>query len=245
MSENGGGESERIEAVILAGGFGTRLQPYSHVIPKPLVPLGEIPVIEIVLRQLKRFGFSNVEITLGFQAELFQASLSEGKHLGLDISYTIENSPLGTAGPLAEVNNLDDHFLVLNGDLITTLDYRQLYADHCDSDAILTIAAHERFIPVEFGVIEGSDGIVDGYVEKPNLQYRVSMGIYAFDKRVLEYIQKGERQDFPNLVLKLLSAGEKVRFFPFDGYWLDIGSGRDFELAMDQFPQMKSELLGE
>lgn len=235
--------SGQIQAVILAGGKGTRLRPYTVLIPKPLVPIHEIPVIEIVLRQLKKWDFNNVAITLGHQAELIKAHFSRGSSLGLNLIYNIEEFPLGTAGPLADLDNLADNFLVLNGDLITTLNFQKLFQDHCEKGADITVAAHERYIPVEFGVIEGQDGIVKDYIEKPDLKYRVSMGIYAFNKSVLKYISRGKRLDFPDLVKRLLAEEAKVNFYPFEGYWLDIGSGKDFERAVDEFPSMKKELL--
>lgn len=234
-----------ISAVILAGGEGTRLRPYTQIIPKPLVPIIGTPVIEIVLRQLARFEFRQVAVTLGYEADIIKANFGDGKQLGLNISYNIEENPLGTAGPLAQLDNLADRFLVMNGDLLTTLDFRQLFADHAKSDAILTIAAHERFVPVEYGVIKGENLEVNGYVEKPKLHYLVSMGVYAFNHQVLEYINKGERFDFPDLVHRLLKADEKIRYYPFDGYWLDIGSCAEFDRAVKEFPKMKEQLLGE
>ena len=236
-------DSNKIQAVILAGGKGTRLRPYTMLIPKPLVPIHEIPVIEIVLRQLKKWGFNNVAITLGHQAELIRAHFSEGNSLELNLSYSVEESPLGTAGPLAQLENLADNFLVLNGDLLTTLNFQELFDEHCRTDAMVTVAAHERYIPIEFGVIEGEAGRVKDYIEKPNLKYMVSMGIYAFSKKVLSYVPKGERLDFPDLVKALLAEDKQVNFYPFDGYWLDIGSGKDFERAVDEFPSMRSALL--
>ena len=233
-----------IDAVILAGGEGTRLRPYAEHIPKPLVTLEGLPILEIVLRQLARFGFKRIVITIGYEAHLIRANFSDGSRLGLELIYSEENSPLGTAGPLGGIEGLADHFLVLNGDLLTTLDFSLLFKDHLRSKPLLTIAAHERAIPVEFGIIEGSDQDVTGYVEKPTLRYRVSMGIYAFSRKVLKYIQPGVRLDFPDLVLRLLAAEEEVRYFSFDGYWLDIGRGEDYERARDDFPGMKKDLLG-
>ena len=233
-----------IEAVILAGGEGTRLRPYAEYIPKPLVTLEGLPILEIVLRQLARFGFKRIVITIGYEAHLIRANFSDGNHLGLELSYSEENSPLGTAGPLGGIEGLAEHFLVLNGDLLTTLDFSLLFKDHIRSKPMLTIAAHEQTVPVEFGIIEGSDQNVSGYVEKPTLRYRVSMGIYAFSYRVLRYIKPNVRLDFPDLVLRLLEAKEAVRYFPFDGYWLDIGRGEDYERARDDFPGMKQALLG-
>lgn len=245
MSDTADSQPGAVQAVILAGGVGRRLRPYTELIPKPLVPIAGIPVIEIVLRQLGHFGFRRVTITLGHEAELIRAHCSDGSYLGLDLDYSIEDTPLGTAGPLAAIPGLAEQFLVLNGDLITTFDYRSLYAAHCASGALLTIAAHERTIPIEFGIIKGEDGVVGGYIEKPSLLYRVSMGIYAFNRAVLAYITPGERLDFPNLVIRLLEAGQPVRYHPFDGYWLDIGSSSDFEKALDEFPTMRPQLLHE
>jgi NDP-sugar pyrophosphorylase family protein len=239
MSETG------IQAVVLAGGEGSRLRPFLKQIPKPLVPLEGIPILEVVLRQLARFGFRRIVITIGHQADLVRANFSNGAHLGLQLSYAEEKSPLGTAGPLAGIEELADDFLVLNGDLLTTLDFRSLFEEHRRGRAVLTIAAHERSIPVEFGIIEGKDGAVRGYVEKPELRYRVSMGIYGFNRSVLRHIEPAVKLDFPDLVLRLLGAGEQVRYFPFEGYWLDIGCGEDYERAREDFPAMRKDLLGE
>ncbi len=244
---------ERIEAVVLAGGEGTRLKSYTAQIPKPLVTLDGMPVLEVVLRRLARFGFRRVAITLAHGAGLIRANFSDGAHLGLRISYAEEETPLGTAGPLGSLEGLAEQFLVLNGDLLTDLDLRRFFQSHLDTSATLTIAAHERSVPVEFGVIEGEGGRVSGYVEKPMLRYLVSMGIYAFDRRVLRYVEPGRRLDFPELVLRLLEAGTgegegevvDVRYYPFDGYWLDIGSEGDYERARDEFPRLRAGLLGE
>lgn len=233
-----------IEAVILAGGKGRRLRPFTKLIPKPLVTLDGFPVLEIVLRQLARSGFRRVVITLGHEAELIRANFSDGADLGLRISYAEEASPLGTAGPLGRLTGLAEDFLVMNGDLLTTLDFRSLLATHERNGPMLTIAAHERSIPVEFGVIVGSDERVTGFREKPTLHYMVSMGIYAFNAGVLRFIGKGERLDFPDLVLRLLGSGQDVRYLSFSGYWLDIGSGEDYQRAQEDFPGMRELFLG-
>lgn len=231
------------QAVILAGGAGTRLKPYTELIPKPLVPLDGTPVLEIVLRRLARYRFRRVVITVGHKADLIKANFSDGKHLGLDVSYVEEEVPLGTAGPLAELEGLEENFLVLNGDLLTTLNLSRFYETHLRENPILTIAAHDRNVPVEFGIIEGQDYRVTSYVEKPTLRYLVSMGVYAFHRRVLPYLTAGKHLDFPDLVRRLLHAGEEVRYYPFEGYWLDIGCREDYERALEDFPKMKSELL--
>jgi NDP-sugar pyrophosphorylase family protein len=233
-----------IQAVILAGGAGARLKPYTEHLPKPLVPIEGVPILEIVLRQLVRFDFRRVVITVGHEADLIRANFSQGAHLGLELSYAQEENPLGTAGPLAGIDNLSEHFLVLNGDLLTTLNLREFFEAHRRAAPVLTIAAHERKIPVEFGIIKGANQIVDGYVEKPVLRYLVSMGVYAFHRRILSYLTPGKRLDFPDLVHRLLAQGEDIHYYPFDGYWLDIGCKSDYEKAIEDFEFMRDKLLG-
>lgn len=237
--------AEKIQAIILAGGLGSRLRPFTRFIPKPLVSIHGIPVVEIVLRQLYRYNFRRVAMTLGHEAELIRAHIADGTHLGLSITYVEEEAPLGTAGPLAMVDNLADSFLVLNGDLLTDLDFSSFFKSHLENDALLTISTHERRIPVEFGVIRhDSEDYVTGYVEKPNLVYPVSMGVYAFNREVTRYIEPGKRLDFPDLVLRLLDEQRPVRQRRFEGYWLDIGSGADYEQALEDFPRLRERLLG-
>jgi NDP-sugar pyrophosphorylase family protein len=240
-------DNENVQAIILAGGRGMRLRPYTELIPKPLVSIHGMPVVEIVLRQLARHKFRNVVITLGHEAELIRAHFGDGAYLGLNISYVEEEKPLGTAGPLRMVDDLDESFLVLNGDLITDLDFTQFFQQHRQNNSLLTISAHERSIPIEFGVIKHDSEDVEkvtGYVEKPNLIYRVSMGVYAFNRAVLKYIPKGRHYDFPDLVQQLLEKDQDVRQIPFEGYWLDIGSGADYERALEEFPDIRDRLIG-
>lgn len=237
-------DSQSYEAVILAGGLGTRLRPYTRHIPKPLVSIHGIPVIEIVLRRLAHSGIRNVAITLGHEADLIRAHIGDGSYLNLNIGYVEEEKPLGTAGPLAQVPNLAESFLVLNGDLLTDLDFSTFKGKHQQNSSILTISTYQRTIPVEFGVLRyNEDNIVNDYIEKPNLVYVVSMGVYAFDRAIIKYITPGERLDFPDLVHKLLAAGESISHELFDGYWLDIGSGADFEKALEDFPKLRDRLL--
>ncbi len=233
-----------MKAVILAGGKGTRLAPYTVVFPKPLMPLGDTPILEVVIRQLRRHGFDDVIMAVGHLAELIMAYFNDGRRFGVRISYSKEETPLGTAGPLALIPGLDETFLVMNGDVLTTLDYSELVRYHHQSGAIATIAMHERAVRIDLGVIESDEtNRVIGYIEKPTYQYRVSMGIYVFDPRVLRYIPRGERLDFPDLVLKLLAAGERVMGYPYDGYWLDIGRADDYAQAAEEFARLRSQFL--
>ncbi len=232
-----------MQAVILAGGRGTRLAPYTTTVPKPLMPLGDMPILEVVLRQLRSAGFDRVAIAVGHLAGLIQAFFQDGSQLGVDICYSLEPEPLGTAGPLTLIPNLDETFVVMNGDTLTTLDYGHLVEHHRASGAAATIATHERSVQIDFGILEeGADGQVKEYIEKPSYDYRVSMGVYVFERRILEFIGRGQRLDFPDLVRLLLDRGERVQSYPFDGYWLDIGRHSDYELAAEEF-QAKRDLF--
>ena len=213
-----------MKAIILAGGKGTRLAPYTKILPKPLVPIGDMPILEILLRQMKKAGVDQVILTVGHLAELLQAFFQEGHRFGLKIDYSFENKPLGTAGPLSLIaDQIDDTFLVTNGDVLTTLDIRDLVAAHQRSGAIATIAAHERQVKIDLGVLrfDGSDELMD-YIEKPSYDFCVSMGIYVFEPRVLEYIPYNQYLDFPDLVLKLITRQRKSDRLSFR--WILAGS---------------------
>jgi NDP-sugar pyrophosphorylase family protein len=185
-------------------------------------------------------------MAVGHLAELMQAFFADGKRFGLTIDYSFEEKPLGTVGPLALIPSLadEDDFLMMNGDVLTTMDYRRLVARHAASDADVTIATFRREVKIDFGVIEtGLDDMLTGYVEKPHFDYRVSMGIYCFKAHVLERLNAGEYCDFPDLVKSLLSAGRKVASYPFDGYWLDMGRPDDYATAVEEFESRRREFL--
>ncbi len=235
-----------MKAVILAGGKGARLAPYTKILPKPLMPIGEMPILEVILRQMKVAGVDQIVLTVGHLSELLRTFFRDGSQLGLNISYSYEESPLGTAGPIALVSGLDDTFLVTNGDVLTTLKFSELLQYHRDQKSIATIAVHRRQQKIDLGVIEwDADCRVNGYIEKPTYDYVVSMGIYVFEPRVLEYIPAGKYLDFPDLVKKLIAAGEKVVGYPFEGYWQDLGRPDDYEIATQDFERMRSEFLPE
>lgn len=235
-----------LKAVILAGGKGTRLAPYTKILPKPLMPIGDMSVLEVLIRQIVREGVQEVILTVGHLAELLQAFFNDGKQYGCKIRYSFEPEPLGTAGPLALVGELTDTFLVLNGDVLTTLKVGDLVRFHKEQGAIATIAMHRRQVKVDLGVIQCNGGSeVVGYIEKPVYDYSVSMGMYVFEPAVLDYITPGKYLDFPNLVHKLLGAGERVVGYPFDGYWQDLGRQDDYEQAAADFERMRAEFLPE
>jgi NDP-sugar pyrophosphorylase family protein len=233
-----------MKAVVLAGGKGTRLAPYTKILPKPLMPIGDMPILEVLLWQMKRAGIDEVVLTVGHLADLLQAFFQDGSQFGLRISYSFEEFPLGTAGPLALVNGLDETFLVANGDVLTTLPLVDLINFHKKNSAAATIAMHQRWVRIDLGVIQCNGGHeVIGYIEKPSFDYMVSMGLYVFEPRVRAYIPAGQYLDFPDLVHKLIDAGEKIVGFPFDGYWQDLGRPDDYEQAVQDFEKMKPQFL--
>lgn len=233
-------------AVILAGGKGRRLEPYTRIIPKPLMPVGDKPILEILLRQLKRAGISEVTLTVGYLADLLKLFFQDGSRLGLKLDYALEKTPLGTSGPLANVEGLVDTFLVCNGDVLTDLDFTDMFRYHKSQGGIATIATHKRKVEINLGVVEiDKENYVTGYLEKPSMDYLVSMGIYVFEPRILDYIPKGEYLDFPDLVLKLVAAGEKVSGYKFRGYWEDLGRPDDYERANADFEKIRDQFLNE
>ena len=236
-----------MRAIILAGGRGTRLAPYTYVLPKPMMPVGDKAILEILLRQMKRAGINHVVLTVGHLAGLMQAFFQDGQQYDLDITYSFEPTRLGTAGPLALVPGLDKTFLVSNGDVLTTLDINRFFEFHHQQGGICTIAMHERQVKIDLGVIERNhdDYQVTDYIEKPTLDYSVSMGLYVFEPEVLKYIPQGEYLDFPDLVHRLLDSGEKVVGYPFDGYWMDLGNPEDYAQANEDFERMRGQFLPE
>jgi NDP-sugar pyrophosphorylase family protein len=223
-------------AVILAGGRGSRLAPYTTVIPKPLLPVGDRAILEIVLRQLGAAGVQDIVMAVGHMAHLFEALMGDGTQYGLRVRYHVEQTPLGTAGPLARLDGLDETFLMMNGDVLTDLEYGALVAAHEESGNRLTIATHRRTVETDYGILHldglrGPTGAVRGYEEKPTLDYLVSMGVYVLDPAAIDHVPADRPFDLPDLVLALLAADEPVGSFEYDGYWLDIGRHDDYAQA--------------
>jgi len=233
-----------MQAVVLAGGKGRRLRPFTTVLPKPLMPLGDMPIIEVVLRQLAGYGIRDVTLAVGYLAELLMAYCGDGSKFGLRMHYSREEEPLGTAGPLALIDGLDDTFLVMNGDVLTTLDLAALVQAHQASGAVATIATHRRTQQINYGIIESDPtDRITAYIEKPVYHYQVSMGIYVLEPAVLEHIQPGVHLDLPELVHRLMAKERPVMACPFDGYWLDIGRHDDYERAVEEFETVRAALL--
>lgn len=238
------------KAVILAGGKGSRLGPYTTVLPKPLLPVGDRAILDVVVRQLRGYGFDDLTFAVGYLAHLIRAVFSDGAEHGVSIKYHEEEEPLGTAGALGSIDGLDDTFLSMNGDVMTALDYGEVFDIHREAGNILTIACHRRVVRSDYGVIH-TDGLlgetrrVTGYEEKPEIPYTVSMGVYVAEPAVLEYIESGKYLDIPSLVLNLIAAGEQVGSYLYEGYWLDIGRHEDYERAIVEYEELKHMLLPE
>lgn len=233
-----------MKAVVLAGGKGARLAPYTTILPKPLMPIGDMPILEVMLLQMKDAGITNVVLTVGHLSELLRSFFKDGSQFGMNITYSYEKFPLGTAGPITLVDNLDETFLVSNGDVLTTLNLRDLIEFHREQKAIATIAAHHRQTKIDLGVIQkNGDYRITGYIEKPVYDFMVSMGIYVFEPAVLNYIDRNQYLDIPDLIKKLIAADERIVEYEFNGYWEDLGRPDDYERASKDFENMRSAFL--
>ena len=229
-----------MRAVILAGGMGTRLRPYTTVIPKPLVPIGDRPVLEHIIRSMMKSGVDRIDLCVSHLGELILVYLASADiPPAVRLAFHWEDQPLGTAGALATVPDLEGTFIVMNGDVLTTLDYGDLIEYHHEQEAALTVAMHGHRVNIDLGVIESEGGLVRNYIEKPSLRYQVSMGIYVYDERALGHLPDGPCQ-FPELVLRLLAAGERVAAYQCDADWYDIGTVGEYERAaadVERFPE--------
>lgn len=228
-----------MRAVILAGGLGTRLRPYTTVLPKPLVPVGERPILEHILRQLHKSGVRTVDLCVGHLGELIQVYFSQTDSLpdDLDLRWHWEAEPLGTAGALRLVPDLDSTFLVMNGDVLTNFDYAALMRFHEQVGAALTVAMHARRVDIDLGVIDTDGDRIVAYHEKPRLDYEVSMGIYAYGTRALDQLPAEGACQFPDLVQRLLDAGEHVAGFRSEAEWFDIGTPGEHQRAVAAFDE--------
>lgn len=232
-------------AVILAGGRGTRLRPYTVVLPKPLMPIGDYPILEVIVRQLAVAGFTHITMAVNHQAEIIKAFFQDGEKWGIKIDYSLETKPLGTMGPLKLITDLPDNFLVMNGDILSDLDYASFYEEHTAKENLFSISSMRREHRIDYGVLEtNEDDELVAFREKPSSYYEVSMGIYMLSKKALQKIPTDKAYGFDNLMLDFLASGERPTVCPFDGYWLDIGRPDDYARAIDEFESMKDKFLG-
>jgi len=231
-------------AVILAGGRGTRLRPYTVVLPKPLMPIGDYPILEVVVRQLAHYEFDHITLSVNHQAELIRAFFGDGSKWNLRIDYSVESEPLSTIAPLKLIDDLPDHFLLMNGDVLTDLNFARFLCTHSAQERLFTIAAAERENPIDYGVL-GVDqrSRLNSFQEKPVLNYLVSMGVYAVNREILRFIPAGKKYGFDDLMIDLIARREEVFVERCRNYWLDIGRVDDYMRAIDEFEERKDQLL--
>lgn len=230
-------------AVVLAGGKGSRLRPYTVVLPKPLMPIGEYPILEVILRQLAAQGFDHITLAVNHQSEIVRAFCGDGSRWGIRVDYSLETIPLSTIAPLRLIPDLPANFLLMNGDVLTDLRFGKLYDEHVANNRNFTVAASERTHIVDYGVLHTSGQHLSGFEEKPRFQYLVSMGVYVVSRAVLENVPEGRSYGFDNLMLDMLKGGTPVHVERYEGYWLDIGRVDDYMRAVEEFGERRRELL--
>lgn len=233
-----------MRAVILAGGMGTRLKPYTTIIPKPLVPLGnEMPILEVVIRQLASHGFTHITLAVNHLANLIMAFFGDGARWGVHIDYSLEDSPLSTIGPLTLIPDLPENFLIMNGDILCDLNYRDFFDHHVISGNDVTVSVFKRDAKIDFGVLKYNEQtLITEFIEKPVYHFDVSMGINCISRKVVEQLPKGKPYGFDNLIIDGIRTGQKIYARPFDGFWLDIGRPDDYDHANETFAELKAKL---
>jgi NDP-mannose synthase len=230
--------------VILAGGTGTRLQPYTVVLPKPLMPIGDYPILEVIIRQLVRQGFTDVTLAVNHQANLLKAFFGDGEKWGVHLDYSLERKPISTIAPLALIPDLPENFLLVNGDVLTDFDFSDFLERHVQSHRLFTIAAAQRRQLIDYGVLQiDSSRRLTGFSEKPQTEYLVSMGVYAVNRRVLQFVPPDSKYGFDDLMNDLLGKDEPVTVEPYAGYWLDIGRPDDYMRAVEEFERRREQFL--
>ena len=228
-----------MRAIILAGGKGTRLKPYTTLIPKPLVPIGgKYSILEVILMQLADAGFTHVTLAVNHLANLIQAYFGNGERLGLEIDYSIEEVPLNTIGPLTLIDDLPENFLVMNGDILCDIDYKKFFEQHVSANADVSVSSFKRDVKVDFGVLEyDKNNRLTAFREKPEYHFDVSMGIYCLNKRVIDRLEKASSYGFDELMVNGIDGDDHIAIRPFDGFWLDIGRPEDYAYADEHFSE--------
>ncbi|MCK5050765.1 MAG: NTP transferase domain-containing protein [Candidatus Cloacimonetes bacterium] len=221
-------------AIILAGGKGTRLKPYTIALPKPLVPIGDKPILEIIIKQLIENGFEHITITINHLADIIKAFFGDGSKWGIKIDYSLEEKPLSTMGPLSLIADLPEDFLIMNGDVLSDINFSTLMQEHQNNKNIFTISSHKRKQKCNYGILEiGENKSLIGFKEKPVVEYDVSMGIYIANKKILKYIPNNQAYGFDQLMLDLIADNNPASVIRHNGYWLDIGRPDDYAKACE------------
>lgn len=233
-----------MRAIIMAGGKGTRLRPYTTLIPKPLVPLGgKYSILEVVIMQLAQSGFTHVTLAVNHLSHLIMAYFGDGARFGMTIDYSLEEGELSTIGPLTLVDDLPENFLVMNGDILCDLDYRKFFETHVQKNSQVSVSAYRRQVKIDFGVLKyDKAGHLTEFQEKPSYDFDVSMGVYCINKSVIAALPRGIPYGFDNLMLDGLASKQEINIEPFSGYWLDIGRPDDYQYADENFDDLSKKL---
>ena len=233
-----------MRAIILAGGKGTRLRPYTTLIPKPLVPIGgKYSILEIIIMQLKDYGFTHITLAVNHLANLIMTYFGDGKRLGIKIDYSLEEAELSTIGPLTLIDNLPENFLVMNGDILSDINYKEFYNNHTLNNNEVTISIYSRENKIDFGVLSyNNQNKLTKFEEKPVYKFNVSMGIYCINRKVIEKLNKGDRYGFDELMNDRIKLNNVVDVYKFDGFWLDIGRPDDYNYADNNYDELSIKL---
>lgn len=233
-----------MRAIILAGGKGTRLYPYTTLIPKPLVPLGgKYSILEIVIMQLAQSGFNHITLAVNHLAHLIMSYFGDGSRFGVKLDYSVEEAELSTIGPLTLIKNLPENFLVMNGDILCDLNYKNFFDQHVQKQSQMTVSSFRRNVKIDFGVLQyDQSGMLTAFQEKPSHNFDVSMGIYCMQRSVIEALPPGHPYGFDNLMLDGLANQKNINIIPFSGYWLDIGRPDDYQYADENFSSLATKL---
>ncbi len=233
-----------MRAIILAGGRGTRLKPYTITLPKPLVPVVDKPILELIINNLEKQGINELDVCVNHMGHLIESYFGDGTAYGVRINYSYENTPLGTVAPIKLIKDLPENFIVMNGDVLTDISFKTIFEEHILSGAVLTVATFQREEEIDYGVIRyDRDFIVNEFLEKPKYSWDVSMGVYVFNKKVFEYVPDNTYFGFDTLMNVLLKNGEMVKVHPHNGYWMDIGRPSDYEKANEDYKYYLSETI--
>lgn len=240
-----------MQAIIMAGGKGTRLRPYTNILPKPLLPLGLRSILDINIRQLAISGIDNVIIAVGYLGELIENVIGNGEKYGIKIKYSYEENSLGTVGALSLIRDqLEHNFIVMNGDILHDVDFKALQLQHNGNRASVTITTYTQMHKVRLGILEKEGDRIIKYIEKPTREYNVSMGIYVIDKTIVNhYINKNEPLDFPDLINLLIRERKLIFSFHHNGLWIDLGTPEDYMNVVhrlneiqDKYPEIPLEI---
>lgn len=231
-------EGEKPNVVVLmAGGLGTRLHPLTEHKPKPLLHVGQKPILETIIESFEKYGFKKIYLSVNYKADMIKDYFKDGKHLGVEIEYLQENQRLGTAGALSllDKKKVKDPFFVMNGDLLTNVDFQKMLDFHLEQKALATVGVREYDFQVPYGVVKTHNGYVTSIEEKPVHNFFVSAGIYLLEPELLDYVPVGEFYDMPTLLSVLINKEKPVSSFPVHEYWLDIGQYSDYQKANSEY----------